>query len=286
MLSTSPPSPAVVVGIDGSLAAVEAALWAVDEAVDRDVPLRLLYAIEPPHSGCRDHRSLTHDFATAEAAVRAASMAVDAADRPVKIEVEIVHGRCVDALVAASRSAAMVCVGALGIDGADGGRMGATPPALVARARCPVAVVRRPRSTPNAKGWVTAIVDGSADVDVVLGQAVDEACRRSAPLRVLMGRRPAFPEIQDANVGAENTRTATADLERSLACWQTRHPQLDIKAVTVPGSPLNYVARHARSIDLVVLDHLAGDQLYELTPLTDEDELDFSVLVCEEPRAP
>jgi len=260
MLSTSPPSPAVVVGIDGSLAAVEAALWAVDEAVDRDVPLRLLYAIEPPHSGCRDHRSLTHDFATAEAAVRAASMAVDAADRPVKIEVEIVHGRCVDALAAASRSAAMVCVGARGIDGADGGRMGSTPPALVTRARCPVAVV--------------------------LGQAVDEACRRSAPLRVLMGRRPAFPEIQDANVGAENTRTATADLERSLACWQTRHPQLDIKAVTVPGSPLNYVARHARSIDLVVLGHLAGDQLYELTPLTDEDELDFSVLVCEEPSAP
>ena len=37
------PSPAVVVGIDGSRSAVGAALWAVDEAVSRDIPLRLVY---------------------------------------------------------------------------------------------------------------------------------------------------------------------------------------------------------------------------------------------------
>lgn len=34
--------PAVVVGIDGSKAALQAALWAIDEATDRDVPLRLV----------------------------------------------------------------------------------------------------------------------------------------------------------------------------------------------------------------------------------------------------
>ena len=41
-------SPAVVVGIDGSRTAIDAALWAVDEAVSRDIPLRLVYAIGPP----------------------------------------------------------------------------------------------------------------------------------------------------------------------------------------------------------------------------------------------
>ena len=40
-------SPSVVVGIDGSRSAVDAALWAVDEAVSRDIPLRLVYAIDP-----------------------------------------------------------------------------------------------------------------------------------------------------------------------------------------------------------------------------------------------
>lgn len=285
MLDTSPPSPAVVVGVDGSVGGVEAALWAIDEAVDRDVPLRLMYVIDPARREHHGRGSLTHDFVTAEAAVRAASMAVEAAERPVKIEVEIVHGRCVDALVGASRSAVMVCVGARGIDGADGDRMGSTPPAVVARASCPVAVVRRSTAARTAEGWVTAVVDGTADTDYVLEQAIGEARRRSASLRVLMGRRPMFPEIQDATVGVESTRTATADLERSLECWQSRHPELVIKALTVPGNPLNYVARHARSIGLVVLGHLAGDQLSELTPPTDEAELGLSVLVCAEPSA-
>jgi len=36
------PPTAVVVGIDGSKAAVRAALWAIDDAVDRDIPLRLI----------------------------------------------------------------------------------------------------------------------------------------------------------------------------------------------------------------------------------------------------
>ena len=43
--NSSPPT--VVVGIDGSRSAVDAALWAVDEAVSRDIPLRLVYAIDP-----------------------------------------------------------------------------------------------------------------------------------------------------------------------------------------------------------------------------------------------
>jgi hypothetical protein len=36
----------VVIGIDGSRSALQAALWAVDEAVHRDVPLQLVYATD------------------------------------------------------------------------------------------------------------------------------------------------------------------------------------------------------------------------------------------------
>ena len=42
MQNDGSPSPAVVVGIDGSRPAVDAALWGVDEAVHRDIPLRLV----------------------------------------------------------------------------------------------------------------------------------------------------------------------------------------------------------------------------------------------------
>ena len=38
----------VVVGVDGSRNAVTAALWAVDEALQRDVPLRLVCTDRAP----------------------------------------------------------------------------------------------------------------------------------------------------------------------------------------------------------------------------------------------
>ena len=54
------PPAAVVVGIDGSQAAVRAALWAIDEAVDRDIPLRLIYAIDPRDIRGTDPDSAAH----------------------------------------------------------------------------------------------------------------------------------------------------------------------------------------------------------------------------------
>ena len=97
--------PSVVVGIDGSEAAVRAALWGVDEAVARDIPLRLVYAIDPRESIHRDADSFAHRLATAEIAVRYAMMAVEASEQMVKIEIEIVHDDPVAALTRASRSA-------------------------------------------------------------------------------------------------------------------------------------------------------------------------------------
>ena len=38
-------SKSVVVGIDGSQAAVNAAKWAIDEAINRQIPLRLVHVV-------------------------------------------------------------------------------------------------------------------------------------------------------------------------------------------------------------------------------------------------
>ncbi|WP_419199063.1 universal stress protein, partial [Mycobacterium tuberculosis] len=102
--------PSIVVGIDGSKPAVQAALWAVDEAASRDIPLRLLYAIEPDDPGYAAHGAAARKLAAAENAVRYAFTAVEAADRPVKVEVEITQERPVTSLIRASAAAALVCV--------------------------------------------------------------------------------------------------------------------------------------------------------------------------------
>jgi nucleotide-binding universal stress UspA family protein len=96
-------APTVVVGIDGSRNAVDAALWAVDEAVRRDIPLRLVYAIDAESSAPDD---AARELAKAEVAVRYAVMAVESTNQPVKIEVEILQERPIRALRETSRGAA------------------------------------------------------------------------------------------------------------------------------------------------------------------------------------
>ncbi|WP_319457994.1 MULTISPECIES: universal stress protein [unclassified Mycobacterium] len=263
MPETSPPSPAVVVGIDGSRGGIDAALWAIDEAVERDLPLRLVYAIEPREAGTVDCDSVAHDFASAEIAVRQAAMAIESVDKPVKIEVEIVQGRAVTALLAASHSAAAVCVGALGINRATGKRVGSTVSALLARARCPVAIVRQSDSISSEPRWVVTEFDGSPDGSTVLGHALDEARLRKAPLHVVTSWRPGFPDIHDAHASAQARRQTKANLERSLARYRRLYPEVKIRAVAVAGSPLNYLVRHADSIQLIVLSHEPSDEMSE-----------------------
>lgn len=51
----------IIVGIDGSHAAITAALWGVDEAISRAVPLRLVSVIKPTHPSPDDYdRDLAH----------------------------------------------------------------------------------------------------------------------------------------------------------------------------------------------------------------------------------
>src|SRR5450755_4592969 len=100
--SLTPPS--VVVGIDGSRGAIQAALWAVDEAVSRDIPLRLLYAIEPDDTQQAPPERAARKLAIAENAVRYAFTAIEAADKLVKIEVEITQERPITSLIRASAS--------------------------------------------------------------------------------------------------------------------------------------------------------------------------------------
>lgn len=284
MRESSPPAPAVVVGIDGSRGGIDAALWAIDEAVERDLPLRLVYAIEPRESGRTDCDSVAHDFATAEVAVRQTAMAIESVDKPVKIEVEIVQDRPVAALLAASHSAAMLCVGALGINRATGKRVGSTVSALSARAHCPIAVVRQAAPLSTEPGWVVTEFEGSSDDATVLGHAVDEARLRKASLHVLTCWRPGFPDVQDAHASAEARRQVKANLERSLARYRRLYPEVDIRAVAVPGSPLNYLTRHAMSIQLVVLSHRPSDELSEFAgpaPHAALHGVDCSVLISE-----
>ncbi len=251
--------PAVVVGVDGSKAGERAAAWAVDEAVHRDLPLRLVAVAEPGG-----------DPAATADALAAAAAAVRATGRPVRVLTEVVAGAPTLTLLEASRTAAMVCVGEVGLRLVERHRIGSTARALVASAHCPVAVVRAGSVAPPAEnGWVVVELDETPHSGAVLQTAVDQARLRGAPLRVL---------------GSWQSRLVRTQLDGRLAQWRRRYPDLDALPVAVHGSMLDWLARHAGEIQLVVVGARNADAVAELlgpTGLAALHNTDCSVLVVD-----
>lgn len=172
-----------MVGIDGSHAAVAAAVWAIDEAVERDAPLRLVYAVgeAPASSAPYEANDLAVQYG--ESSLRAASSVIAATGRTVKVETELHWGPPEKVLVAESHSAAMVCVGSVGIGWVAEKVLGSTAATVSRDADCSV-VVRYPPTTESEEGsrWIVVGVDDRAEADELVLHALDEAHMRQASL--------------------------------------------------------------------------------------------------------
>ena len=280
MQNDGSPSPAVVVGIDGSRPAVDAALWAVDEAVHRDIPLRLVYAIDPSVSGSDPDRA-ARALAEAEVAVRQAFTAVESTEKPVKIEVEILQDTPTRALRSASRRAAMLCVGSRGFKDPSQDTIGSTAAALASSAHCPVAVIRNHDPLRAQRQWVVAEIDESAASDSILRCALDEAQLRNAPLRVLTTWQSRFSDVRDGHAVAEGNRLAKAHLDRRLGQWKKRYPDLDVRATAVNGSTVGFLAKNTSRIQLLVVGHEQPNTLLEPPGYPALHDAQCSVLICE-----
>ncbi|MCV7229601.1 universal stress protein [Mycolicibacterium komossense] len=284
MRDTRPPSPAVIVGIDGSRSGTTAALWAVGEAVERDLPLRLVYAIDPPEEPAT-HEGRARALAVAETAVRMALVAVESTAKPVKIEVEILQGRPKDVLLEAARGAALICAGATGFKTLTaGGQVGSTAAALATWAHCPVAIIRSYDPSPRTPRAIIAEVDPSADSDIVLHRAIDEAILRKAPLIVVAAWRSTVTSNHDVSAVAEQNRLLAVELNRRLAETTRRHAGLVVQSAVVHGHLLEYLSCQARSAQLLVVGRRRTHGVAEIigaAGFAALHEIDCSVLVCD-----
>jgi nucleotide-binding universal stress UspA family protein len=235
--------PTVVVGVDGSNAAINAVRWAVDEAVSRDIPLRLVYVDQPSEPSGSPAR--TGRLAVARSALGDAQRAVEAAGKPVKVETEILTGKPLAKLMEESRPAAMMCVGAIGLNHAHHG-VGSLAAALAASALCPVAVIRRPPDR-VADPKVSRVVV-QADNAAVLRCAFDEARLRQAPLRAILVTGSA------ASDSGEGKRLAQAQLDRWIDRWTRLYPDVPVDSAVVRGDIDKYLAANREPDQLFVTD--------------------------------
>jgi nucleotide-binding universal stress UspA family protein len=267
------PPKSVVVGVDGSQAAIRAARWAVDEVACTDTAVRLLYVTKANPGASTDEAIAA--LVAAEKVAHKACSAIDEMGKPVRVETEIIHGHPVTALIAASRSTTLLCVGDTGAAQRADVWLGSTAKQLAESGHCSVAIIRGDRRDMGAAGhgWIVALADGSADGIDVLQMALHEARHRCAPLRVLTAAESPSSEFQD--------RDPVRGDSHMKRCMET-YPEVEIDSFHLEGSFLDYLVEHAASIELAVVGSAPTGELRELLGARGALALrdsDFSLLV-------
>jgi nucleotide-binding universal stress UspA family protein len=271
MFDSYPPN-SVVVGVDGSQAAIRAARWAAGEVAGTDIPIRLLYVTKAkPGVSPREARAAME---AAEEVVHEAYDAIDAMGEPLKVEMELIDGLPVPGLIAASRGTRWLCVGDRGSAQHPGAWLGSTAREVAQSGHCSVVIVRSdPHTSGTADdGWIVARVDESPDGIEVLELAFNEALRRDAPLRVLTAAqsRPGEKD-QFAAIGHSDFMHCMHD-----------YPEVEVRAIRLDGSFVDYLAQHAASIQLAMIGAAQTGEVEQLlgdagaTALRDSD---FNVAV-------
>jgi nucleotide-binding universal stress UspA family protein len=241
MNSAQSPGP-VVVGVDGSDAAIGAAKWAAREAIHHDVPLRLVYVVEIPVGPMWSDRANAAEDDYAESSLRAAYLAVEETDLPVKIDTAVLYGDVDSALIAESSSATLICAGSVGIGRVANMVLGSTAAILAQEAHCPVAIIRRDDEAPRPEAGLIAVVldDSPGNVEVVRC-AMEEARMRQAPVLALcVGRRALFERSRD-------------NFYRRLDALLRHFPDVEVEVATTRLGVTRYLQERIGAVQLIVI---------------------------------
>lgn len=240
-MSTEKPGP-VVVGIDGSLASIHAAEWAVDEAIRRNVPLCLVHVTRiavSPKSFADEYRM---DDEYAEVALRTVVADIKATEKPVKVEAVIVRGLASDALVAESRHASLVCVGSTGVGRVARAFLGSTAAEVAERAHCPVAILRPPApATSSRPTWITMSYNIFHTDEKVVEQAMAEARLRKLPVLAVT------PWQEDLGGPPYD------ELDRRITALREKHDGVRVYPVTTRAGMDRFLAECDEPVSLIVV---------------------------------
>jgi nucleotide-binding universal stress UspA family protein len=222
----------VVVGVDGSLIALEAVRWAVAEARLRGLPLRILHAA--PYaagsgSGTRHARNIL---------ARAYTVA-HRADTGLPVSTHLAEPGPVPSLLDAAKGAELLVVGLGGGELPLEVLIRSVALDVSGRSPCPVAIVRG-RRRPPADAPVLVGVDDPATDAAALTVAFADAHRHGGRVVVLhAGHGAAFAGHQHHS--------------DALAPWPARFPDVPVELSIVPGPPVTALLSAAAEARIVVL---------------------------------
>ncbi|MEJ8641031.1 universal stress protein [Streptomyces sp. MS1.HAVA.3] len=174
----------VVVGIDGSESAEQAAFWGAAEAVRRDVPLHLIYAADTEGRALYiSAQSIERVRQAGRALLDSTAAAVQERHPEVRVTAELGRGAPVPSLHRAAGIRGTVVIGNRGLGGFGSLMLGSVGLKLAAAATTPVVIVRE-ADDKSETGNVLAGIRDEHDLDVAR-YAAREAGLRKASLRLV-----------------------------------------------------------------------------------------------------
>ncbi|MEV0135946.1 universal stress protein [Dactylosporangium sp. NPDC050688] len=249
---------AIVVGVDGAAASLDAVRWAAAEAGLRQVPLEVLLA----YHWRVPLTAFAPTAALAESAGRHAREMVDQAAREARATAPGITvtgtaaiGRPAPALLQAADGAVMLVVGTRSHHAVTGALLGSVSQQVAAHAGCPVAVVRG-RADPS--GSVLVGVDGAPSAVQVTRSAFAEARLRGCDLLAV---RAVETPMAPYTVGMPPLMYDTAEVRRSLTEEATRlvaaigadYPDVPWELHGVDGDAAEVLVRRSRAVQLAVV---------------------------------
>lgn len=235
----------IVVGIDGSEQAASAAVWAIDEAIDRRAVLHLVYVIRTDVSGTPTAGEYESAVRTAKRVLASTRDRIRGHNAAVSVTTQIAQGSPAGVLMAESRSAAMVCVGWSGTSRLGMALLGSTATSLAERSACPVAIVRAVRTgagrVAQSRWIIVPVSSRTHDGDIVADDAVDEARRRGWPMLTVW-------------TDAGTDKTFVESFNELASRWRQRYPDVHIYPVATERGLARFLQSSPDLGGLVIVD--------------------------------
>lgn len=256
-MTTNPPSRPILVAVDGSSLSYAALRWAAATARHSGAPLHIVHVFVylPPVSG----RAVFDPTDPHELGGRVVDEAADIvrAEHPdLAVTTEVRVGRAAPDLVAMSREAAMVVLGARGHGRVAGIFLGSVSQQVAMHAACPVVVVRGGGST-VADAPVVVGLDGSPEAEGAFRFALERAAAGNSPVRVVRAEyveappgAPPGPWYADL---VERVVELTGQVRATVEEARRAHPDLDIELRVVHDHPVTALVESSTDACLLVV---------------------------------
>lgn len=249
----------VVVGVDGSPLSQTAVARAAHFASDRGMSLHVLHAFAPDLPmlgfGALSDRSviLSHgQRLVGDAAARA-----HAIDPDLTVTTACRDGFASQALIAASGSAALLVIGAMGDGVFSRAGAGAVAMQVVTHAKCPVLVVQHAlAASPTPGGRVVVGIDGSKQSLRALGIAYREAAVTGGSLDVVHAWQASGaedPTLQSTSSWEDYEARLSGLIDEALVEHRAAGPQVKLEQEVVRDDPLKVLLERSEGASLVVV---------------------------------